>query len=141
MKQIIQLYSLLRWPVAAIVAILTFSCPIAAVTIALCIVAISITYLYVGPDDHNNTKDAFNISMGICLLAIGLGIASVLSYWLGQTLFGWYDPVERRNMPYISTYAIFWLKTSIALVIFQILCTVRTFEAMRKEYIQKNGDI
>ena len=141
MRQIIQLYSLLRWPVAAIVATLTLSCPIAAVTIALCIVAISITYLCIGPDDHNSTKDAFDVSMGMCLLAIGLGIASVLSYWLGQTLFGWYDPVEHKNMPYISTYAMFWLKASIALVIFQILCTVRTFEAMRKEYIQKNGDI
>ena len=141
MRQIIQLYSLLRWPVAAIVAILTLSCPIAAVTIACCIVAFSIVYLCAGPEDHDSTKDAFDVSMGICLLAIGLGIASVLSYWLGQTLFGWYDPVEHKNMPHISTYAMFWLKASITLVIFQILCTVRTFEAMRKEYIQKNGDI
>ncbi len=84
---------------------------------------------------------AMCVSVGLCLGIIAIGIGSVASYGIAQWWFGWFDPTETRNLPYLSTYAIFWLKFTVGLVIFQILCTARTFEAMRKEYIQKNGDI
>lgn len=141
MRTLIQIYSISRYPIAIGVCFLLLCCPIVAVSLGASAAVLSLIYLCVGPQDHDSLHDAWCVSIGICLGIIAIGIGSVVSYGLAQWLFGWLDPIELRNIPYWSTYAIFWLKFTVALVIFQILCTVRVFEAYRREYIAKNGDI